>query len=157
LKEQVLIADERVLTVRKEMQLEIDRLIIQISVYLEKITKKDADMRKLYIKIDVLNRERGGIEELKKRHLQELRNLELKYSSQIQELTIRAQRADRVDEYLAEIDRLKKIIQELQWEITQLKSRTATVIREAPKEDYEEEYEENFEVVGVRDVARASM
>jgi peptidoglycan hydrolase CwlO-like protein len=69
LKEQVLIADERVLTVRKEMQLEIDRLTIQISVYLEKITKKDADMRKLYIKIDALNRERGGIEELKKRHL----------------------------------------------------------------------------------------
>lgn len=69
MKEQVLIADERVLTVRKEMQLEIDRLTIQISVYLEKITKKDADMRKLYIKIDALNRERGGIEELKKRHL----------------------------------------------------------------------------------------
>lgn len=64
-----MIADERVLTVRKEMQLEIDRLTIQISVYLEKITKKDADMRKLYIKIDALNRERGGIEELKKRHL----------------------------------------------------------------------------------------
>jgi len=137
------------------MQLEIDRLTIQISVYLEKITKKDGDMRKLYIKIDALNRERGGIEELKKRHQQELRNLELKYSSQIQELQLKI-RSDRSAEYIAEIDRLKKIIQDLQWEITQLKSRTVT-IKEAAKEDYEEEYEENFEVVGVRDVARASV
>lgn len=79
LKEQVLIADERVLTVRKEMQIEIDRLTIQISVYLEKITKKDADMRKLYIKIDNLNRSQGAVAELKRKFEIDIRNEALKY------------------------------------------------------------------------------
>lgn len=110
LKEQVLIADERVLTVRKEMQLEIDRLTIQISVYLEKITKKDADMRKLYIKIDNLNRSQGAVAELKRKFEIDIRNEALKYQSIIEELRVKLAVHERNGDYMAEIDRLKKII-----------------------------------------------
>lgn len=158
LKEQVLIADERVLTVRKEMQLEIDRLTIQISVYLEKITKKDADMRKLYIKIDNLNRSQGAVAELKRKFEIDIRNEALKYQSIIEELRVKLAVHERHGDYMAEIDRLKKIIQDLQWEIQQLKSRTVTV-KEVAREDsdYQEEYDEKFEVVEVQQVARGSL
>lgn len=47
-KEQKLIADERVLQVEQRMQKTVDELTVKISVYLEKLQKKEHETRKLY-------------------------------------------------------------------------------------------------------------
>ena len=51
IKEQELIADERVLQVKREMQIIIDENLVLISVYLEKLQHKENDHRKLYLQM----------------------------------------------------------------------------------------------------------
>jgi hypothetical protein len=67
-------------------------------------------MRKLYIKIDNLNRSQGAVAELKRKFEIDIRNEALKYQSIIEELRVKLAVHERNGDYMAEIDRLKKII-----------------------------------------------
>lgn len=51
-KEETHVADQRVVIARKEKDIEVDRLTRQLEVYLEKLSAKEAQIRKLIIDMD---------------------------------------------------------------------------------------------------------
>jgi hypothetical protein len=75
IKEQVMIADERVLQMRQEMTMSIKELTLQCSVYLEKIQRKDAEYRKLMMQLAELKEWRLKYDEIKRRHASEIEKL----------------------------------------------------------------------------------
>ena len=66
------ISDTRVREAREQMQIEIEKLKLEISICYEKLSRKDADNRKLIIQLEELKEWRIKFEEIKKQHAVEI-------------------------------------------------------------------------------------
>lgn len=86
IKEQVMIADERVLQMRNESSMRITELTLQMTVYLEKIQRKDADYRKLLMQMNELKEWRLKYDSIKTRHALDIKKLEELISNLIVDL-----------------------------------------------------------------------
>lgn len=68
------------------MQIVIEKLKLEISICYEKLSRKDAENRKLIIQLEELKEWRIKFEEIKKQHLIEIQRLGAEYEIKISSL-----------------------------------------------------------------------
>ncbi len=65
------------------MQIEIEKLKLEISVCYEKLSRKDAENRKLIIQLEELKEWRIKFEEIKKQHAVEISRIRVEYEKKL--------------------------------------------------------------------------
>lgn len=156
-KEQKLIADERVLQIEQKMQKTVDELTVKISVYLEKLQKKENETRKLYAQFSEAKNAGAGREEMTKIYESRIREMRHKYEETIRILEVKIKELGDHN-YKEENVRLHKRIEDLTWELKLSKERSGSIsVVQAHggqghvERGMREERREEFEVVEVVD------
>ena len=65
------------------MQIEIEKLKLEISICYEKLSRKDAENRKLIIQLEELKEWRIKFEEIKKQHAVEISRIRVEYEKKL--------------------------------------------------------------------------
>ena len=130
------------------MQIEIEKLKLEISICYEKLSRKDAENRKLIIQLEELKEWRIKFEEIKKQHAVEISRIRVEYERKLANLQSEFDRLKKehsvcpktINDLEKEILRLEKIIEEL-------RKRPQSSSSSSYREDVSEE--EKLEIVKV--------
>ena len=130
------------------MQIEIEKLKLEISICYEKLSRKDAENRKLIIQLEELKEWRIKFEEIKKQHAVEISRIRVEYEKKLANLQYEFDRLKKehsvcpktINDLEKEILRLEKIIEEL-------RKRPQSSSSSSYREDVSEE--EKLEIVKV--------
>lgn len=145
----------RIKETKDEMQVEIDKLRIEIQLLLERLARKDSEIRKLIIQLEEWKEWRIKYEELYKKYTLDIQILRKEYETKISALQVQIKELRK--EYETKISVLQVELKDLRKEYERLKKEHSlcglqkAVRPKSPDSSYKDEVseEEKLEVVQV--------